>query len=122
MEKHEYLKKLSKEEREIQNELKEIGQKMLDLSNRRNVLNNDLKQTQVRISILKQDQPHVTDHAIFRFIQRVQGTDTDQLKKEIVTPLALSLLDQMGWTDGKYPSGNGYSLVVKDGTIITIIA
>lgn len=121
MEKYEHLKRLTKEEKETQNQLTETNNAIAELVKKRNLLMESLKRTQVRITILKQDRPHVTDHALFRYIQRVYDIDMPKISEEVVTPMALDLLDKMGWADGKYPTGKGYSLVVKDGVIVTIL-
>lgn len=120
MDKIEYLKKFSKEERRLQTEIAETQQTITELAQKRQELGIKLKQVQVRIQVLKRDRPHVTEHAVYRYMQRVLNTSTEALQEEMMTPMALKLLDEMGWSDGKYPSGKGYSLVVKDGVVVTV--
>lgn len=59
----------------------------------------------------------VSDHAIVRYIERVNGCDTERLKNEIITKIK-PLVDKLG--DGAYPVGDGFSAVVSKGIIVTI--
>lgn len=118
--KHELLKTLKKRERSLPKQLDEIHQEEQAIREKKRAVQTELNDTKRKIKILQQDRPHVSDHAVYRYLQRVQGLDTDKIREEMITPKALDLLDRMAWADGKYPAGNGYSLVVKDGTIVTI--
>jgi len=118
--KKELLKTLKKRERSLPKDLEKIRQQESELREQKKNLRTELTDTKRKIKILQQDRPHVSDHAVFRYLQRVRGVDTDELREEIITPTALDLLDKMAWADGKYPTGQGYSLIVKDGVIVTI--
>jgi hypothetical protein len=57
----------------------------------------------------------VTDHAILRYAERAHGLEQEKIKeflKKKVKPI-------LG--DGTYPIGDGYSAVVANNTIVTIL-
>lgn len=118
--KKELLKTLKKRERSLQSEVNELGQQEQTVRKQRKEKQEELNNTKRRLKILNQDKPHISEHAVYRYMQRVQGVNTDEIREQMLTPQALDLLDKMGWADGTYPAGQGYSLVVKDGTIVTI--
>lgn len=53
-------------------------------------------------------------------MQRVVGLDIGQVHDKMLTPYALDLMDKMGWADGKYPTGDGATLVLTDGVVVTV--
>lgn len=115
------LKEYQRKERMLREEariLSEEIEKQTKLRNEKLAEANDFAR---RAKIMLQDTPHITDHAVFRFLQRADNVNTDEVRKRIITPMALKLLDQMGWADGNYPTGANYKLVLKDGVVITIL-
>jgi len=63
-------------------------------------------------------QIHVSEHAIIRYFERVKGFDMEQIEKEILSAPIIDLIEKLGGS-GSYP-GEGYSVVMKDFTVITI--
>lgn len=61
----------------------------------------------------------VTDHAILRYFERVKGFDIAAIKLEILHPSVLTMIDTLG--GGELPHPDGYSLKVKNNSVITII-
>jgi len=72
------------------------------------------------ITILKEERPRVSQHAVYRYLQRVVGLDIPQIHDKMLTDYALDLMDKMGWADGKYPTGDGATLVIKEGVVVTV--
>lgn len=64
----------------------------------------------------------VTDHAIIRFLERVKGTlDIEAIEAEIVTDELQLIVDQLGGS-GRLPlKESGYTVVLKDYHIITVM-
>lgn len=60
----------------------------------------------------------VTEHAIIRYLERVKGLDIEEIEKEILTDSLRNMVTNLGNT-GTFP-GNGFNLLIKDGTVITI--
>lgn len=61
----------------------------------------------------------ITDHALVRFFERVKGYDIEEIKKEILTESVQELIKKLG-TSGEYPTGNDFSIVLRDGNVVTI--
>jgi len=61
----------------------------------------------------------ISDHAVLRYIERVYGVDISRLRAEMKTP-ALATADKFGCPVliGKH----GERLVIRDGTVVTVIA
>ena len=63
--------------------------------------------------------PHVTDHALIRFIERVHGYDLDPIRQMILTP-AVRAAAKVG--NGTVRLGCGARVKVQDGKVITVLA
>lgn len=61
----------------------------------------------------------VSDHAIVRYLQRVEKCDIRELTNGIVTPTLLDWIEKMGGT-GTYPTGNGFRVTMKNFVIVTV--
>jgi hypothetical protein len=61
----------------------------------------------------------VTEHAIIRYLERVKGLDIEEIEKEILTDSLKDMVTNLGNT-GTFP-GNGFRILMKDGTITTIL-
>lgn len=74
-----------------------------------------------KLQKLRQTAPlDVSDHAIVRYLDRVEGIDMEALKRLIITPKLLELYQALG--DGELPNGNGPArCVVHNGVIVTIL-
>jgi hypothetical protein len=68
----------------------------------------------------KQKQPilRVSDHAIVRFIERVNHVRTDNIRERIVTPELLALHAKLG--NGIYQV-NGFEVVIENCTVKTVL-
>jgi len=62
----------------------------------------------------------VTDHAIVRYFERIEGRDIGKIKKEINNPELLEWYDKLG-DGGKYPVNNEYRAVISGGKVVTIL-
>jgi len=62
-------------------------------------------------------EPRLSDHALLRYLERVKGVDVDGAKREIMTPTVIAAIKAMATT----VIVNGARLLVKDGTIVTIM-
>jgi len=64
--------------------------------------------------------PIVSEHAILRYLERVNGIDVFAIEKEILSASVLKIIETLGG-NGKYPLDNGYKAVIKDNVVVTII-
>lgn len=62
----------------------------------------------------------VTDHAIVRYFERVEGRDIDKIKTEINNPELIRWYKTIG-DGGKYPVNNKYRAVINGGVVVTIV-
>lgn len=62
--------------------------------------------------------PHVTDHAIVRYFERVLGVDVDLIRQELASPTA-ALADRIGAPVVILKSG--HRAVVRDGCVQTVL-
>jgi len=85
------------------------------------VKNEEINETDRKIKTLKRQAKKlvVTEHAILRYLVRVKGLSLSDLKDEILNEKILSAYVELA-SDGKYPSGNGYRVVIKDNAIVTV--
>lgn len=60
----------------------------------------------------------ISEHAYLRYFTRVLGFDLEEVKKEMISPLAEAAIKQ--FKSGLFP-GNGFKLKVKDNKVITLI-
>lgn len=63
--------------------------------------------------------PHLSDHAIVRYLERTGQLDREAIKEDILTPEIVSHIRHLG--SGKYPLGNGLRIVVKDNTVVSVV-
>ena len=63
----------------------------------------------------------VSEHAVLRYLERVQGQKIEDIQSEILTDTFKKLAKTLG--DGKIPLDKhpGFSAIIKNGIIVTII-
>lgn len=87
---------------------------------RESVIRRQRTDIQTRIDSLKVEaalEPYVTEHAIFRYFDRVLGFDIDDIKDKIMDEPTKKLIATM--KSGKFPR-EGFKIVVKNGAVVTI--
>ena len=68
---------------------------------------------------IKCDEITVSEHAIIRFIERVDEIDTEAIKREILSDDTIAKIRTLG--NGKYPINEGKNkIVVKNNVVITV--
>ena len=61
----------------------------------------------------------ISEHALLRYLERVSKVDTESVKKTIITPELIKMVETLGG-NGKYPVGN-ITLVMRDYVLTTIL-
>ena len=61
----------------------------------------------------------ISEHALLRYLERVSKIDTDSVKKTIITPELIKMVETLGG-NGKYPVGD-ITLVIRDYVVTTIL-
>jgi len=114
--------------------LKSLTRKLADLLSRKDlevskfqetqkkltVLNKEIKETQSHIDKFKQGDPTVSEHAILRYLERVEGVNIGAIISKILHPKILEYSKTLG--SGSFPHPEGFKVVIRDNVITTIIA
>ncbi len=79
----------------------------------------ELKKT-LETSVL-QGKPVVSEHSIIRYIERVVGYDINDIKDDILHEKVLELVNKLG-PNGTYPHPDGWSIVIKNNRVVTILS
>lgn len=109
--------KLRSRKRNIEIEIK-------DLEDEIHRKNRELKDARGRVAMLdrmikaKVQDVKVSDHAIIRYFERKLGFDVDGLRSQILTESLVKQIRQLG--DGKFPTCDGMTAVVSQGTVVTL--
>ena len=61
----------------------------------------------------------ISEHALLRYLERVSKVDTEAVKKDIITPELIKMVETLGG-NGKYPVDN-ITLVIRDYVVTTIL-
>jgi len=78
-----------------------------------------LKDLCAEVSRALEGEASVSEHAIIRYLERVNGLNLDTIREAILSPAMKKAIDSMG--SGKYPIGNGCRAVVKGKTVVSVI-
>jgi chromosome segregation ATPase len=94
---------------DLEKERNEINRRIKDKRNSLLQINNNIKQLQANVI--------VTEHAKLRYLERVKGINMVELEKEI---LGENLREQIKILGSGRFNMNGYRLIVKNNSIITV--
>lgn len=80
---------------------------------------NDIKQ-KMRSLQQKNKEILVSEHAILRYFERVEGMDIEEIAKRILPDKLAEMIEVLG--NGHYPSESGaFKVVVKNRTVVTVL-
>jgi hypothetical protein len=98
---------------------KALREEMCVLQERLKACNAEVSELNQRISDLSMNgrQPVVSEHAILRYLERVKGVDIAAIQAEILSADVIEQIKVIG--SGKFPQ-DGYHVVVRKGTVITV--
>lgn len=102
-------------------DLEVVEKEYQTVSQKRGAIKATIKELTQRIQKLsaKSEAPIVSEHAMLRYFERVGGFSLDDVNEIILTPALISLIDEFG--SGIYPSENGFKVVVKNRTVVSIL-
>ena len=69
-------------------------------------------------SLEKPKELRVTEHAILRYLERVNKIDLKEIEKAILTPELIKMTEVLG-KNGKFPI-NDFNIVIRDGSVVTV--
>lgn len=87
LERQKKLEELQEQHRELSMKKKRLKKKLSQVTNSISQVNKELNQLGGQILDLKNldgDTPHITDHAVVRYLERVKGVNIWEIKAEIV--------------------------------------
>lgn len=89
------------------------------LQRRNSTLQRDIEALTIEINSLENDnkEPVITEHALVRYFERVQGFNLEDVAKLILPEETKKLIKAFG--SGKFPA-DGFRVVVKDKVVVTI--
>lgn len=116
------LKKLETEQKLILKELSEQEGLIKKAESSIHQLTINLGDVREQIDKLKKSQIIVTEHAILRYLERIEGLDVESIKEQVLPQDIFEQAATLG--DGifpaKTPSGENYRVVVKNRTVVTV--
>lgn len=110
------LKQLQRKQNELNAKREALREEISQKSKEETNLSRELKTLQEQLKFPA--NPVVTEHALLRYFERVLTHNLDTIRESIVTPELKEQIIELG--SGKFPHPNGYTLVVKNGYIVTI--
>jgi hypothetical protein len=104
---------------EQQAKIKQIGiaqeQKALSL------MEKSIKEIRIALDKAKNPaEPTVSEHAILRYLERVEGVDIDAIRAKILNPKILGFIEVVGGA-GTFPHEDGFKIAMKKNIVTTII-
>lgn len=119
---HARLKSLQVKRNAAMEAVESVNKAISDLQIQRARALADLDRVDKEIAALhaeKLAQPIVTEHAILRWLERVEGMDIEAVKTRMLTPQVLEYIANLG--TGAFPIGrDNIRLRVKNGTVVTV--
>lgn len=124
---------MSKKANNQASELKYLRQKqkkyeaqIKDLTSQLKVLQNEHTQAIDNLQTINEQietftlLPTVTEHAVLRYLERVDNVDVKSVIGKILNPEFLALVNKGQITDGRVPVIPGFRAVIKNNFIVTI--
>ncbi len=75
-----------------------------------------------KITALKKNNLVVTEHAIVRYLERVEGIDMEAIKERILPLDVLKKIRALKGSNATYPCDRGFSIRLQEGAVVTVIA
>lgn len=114
------MKALRKEQNELRAELGALQAQRESTARRLKEVHNGLRVIGTKIKAMSSDDITVTDHALLRFLERVEGLDIEAVKDRIVTEALREQVKTLGGT-GKFPIDGGCRAVMDNLRIVTVV-
>lgn len=112
------LKQLQSQKTKLEEELKVINAEVNRVRRQQKGLLSNLNTINQKIKNMMSTEVILTEHAILRYLERVKGVNMEDVKDTILDDDTKSKIEVLG--SGKFPK-EGYTLVVKNNTIISIV-
>jgi hypothetical protein len=113
--------------RQLRSQLAKAKADVTTLESRMTALGADLKAKRITVAKLEAElskldhsaAPRVSDHAVVRYIERVEGVDIVAIRKAILHPKIMEMVATLGGS-GSFPHPDGYVIKMADGVVVTV--
>lgn len=114
--------------KELESRLVREKQALSSLKSEKANLERDIAHRQARVNRIKSDLENVrstsesvivSEHAILRYLERVEGIDIEAVKRKIVSRSAETQIKALG--SGVFPVGASHKLRVRKGYVVTVL-
>ncbi len=116
------LKSLQTQLQKLEGEYHSLQMQQNHLNDNINLKKNQIKETQNNIKILQDKTPKdliVTEHALLRYIERVEGVNLNDIIQKISTEKLKTMVNTLG--NGTFPIDGTFSVKVRNNVIITVL-
>ena len=119
LEKSQEIKGLESQLKILSGRAKAKKEEFISAQKEYNQMVNSEKQLKDKIEALqKPKELRVTEHAILRYLERVNKIDLKEIEKAILTPELIKMTEVLG-KNGKFPI-NDFNIVIRDGSVVTV--
>ncbi len=119
IEKSQELKGLESQLQSLSGKVKAKKEEFIQAQKEYTQMANSEKQLKEKVEALrKPTELRVTEHAVLRYLERVNKIDLKEIEKAILTPELVKMTEVLG-KNGKYPVSD-FSVVIRDGAIVTV--
>lgn len=112
--------------KKINTHLQEVSEEEQLIKLRIEQLNQELqKKQQIKDKLKKKKKKldnkalEVSEHALLRFFERIEGRDVEAIRQQIMDPSIKELIKVLS-KNGTYPHPDGYSVVVRNNNVVTV--
>lgn len=115
------LNKLIEESDALQAELLMLKDQRNTIKNKSQSVIDKLKRVDESIQKIRlsQEEIIISDHALIRYLERVEGMDIESIRQKIVTEKVSELINKLG--DGVFPVDDVFKITVNKKVITTVL-
>lgn len=114
----ESIKQLQSRRTKVKAEMTTLKSDLHDINNRLSNRKQTLQNIEAQISAIS-IEPTVSEHAVLRYLERKYDFDIEDIKNQILSDALKGLITKLG--SGKYPLGDGRTVVVKNKCVVSVI-
>ncbi len=115
-----HKEELIKEQNQLNKRKNDIDKEIVKLSNEKNNVLSAIKVNTKNLNRLKNEHIEVSDHALIRYLERVDDMDLSiQIENILTSAMKLQIRRAGGW--GIFTINEEHSIVVKDFTVVTVL-
>ena len=112
------LKALRTFRRERLAEIEQQNKLLMEAQQQMERLQQDLQQIETKIDNLISKEPVVTEHAMLRYLERVEGLDMEELRRKVMSPEMESQI--LIYPNCKLPINENFQAVVRNRQVVTV--